>query len=397
VTSLGAARPPLPRYGQRSLAEVLPSLLAALGLEGYPNALGIEPMERACLLLVDGLGWEQLQEHAETAPFLSGLAVGGEPITAGFPATTVTSLATLSTGLPTGEHGMTGYTMVVPGIPDIGGRPRALECISWTAYGQLAIDLRGQIPPESVQPRRTLLEKAAADGLAVLVVGRSLYAGSGLTRAVLRGGDYRVVDDVEDQLAAIGQALSDGSTTHLVSAYYPELDAAGHRHGQGSDRWREQLKHIDSLVERIARQLPAGSALLVTADHGMVNLAPEDRVDLADEPDLRSGVRLLAGEARARHVHVEPGATEEVLAAWQERLGHAAWIASRDEAIEEGWFGPVVSDAVRSRIGDVVAAAAGRIGVFDRETDAYQPTLVGHHGSMTSAEQLVPLVESRAS
>jgi hypothetical protein len=182
-----------------------------------------------------------------------------------------------------------------------------------------------------------------------------------------------------------------------VSAYYPDLDAAGHRHGPGSDRWREQLKHVDRLVERIATRLSAGSALLVTADHGMVNLAPQGRVDLADEPVLRSGVRLLAGEARARHVHVGPGATEDVLAAWQDRLGHAAWIASRDQAIEEGWFGPVVVDAVRSRIGDVVAAAAGPIGVFDRETDAYQPTLIGHHGSMTAGEQLVPFLESRAS
>ena len=58
--------------------------------------------DRVCLLVVDGLGWELLRGHPAAAPFLSELAVNGRPLTAGFPATTATSLASLGTGLPPG-------------------------------------------------------------------------------------------------------------------------------------------------------------------------------------------------------------------------------------------------------------------------------------------------------
>jgi hypothetical protein len=127
----------------------------------------------------------------------------------------------------------------------------------------------------------------------------------------------------------------------------------------------------------------------------MVDLRPDERVDLADQPELAAGVRLLAGEARARHVHTRRGAAADVLAAWRELLGHAMWVHPREEAIAAGWFGPRVLDRVRPRIGDVVAAAFGPVGVLDRKVDPAQARLTGHHGSMTPAEQLVPLIEIR--
>jgi hypothetical protein len=104
---------------------------------------------------------------------------------------------------------------------------------------------------------------------------------------------------------------------------------------------------------------------------------------------------MLAGEARARHVHVAAGARDDVLAIWTDRLGDQMWIATRDEAIDAGWFGPKVADHVRPRIGDIVAAARDRMGIFQKDVDPLQFTLVGHHGSMTPEEQLVPLLEVR--
>jgi hypothetical protein len=124
----------------------------------------------------------------------------------------------------------------------------------------------------------------------------------------------------------------------------------------------------------------------------MVNLEPDQRVDVADLPELMAGVRFLAGEARARHVHARPGAEADVAATWTEVLGDRMWVAPRDQAIAAGWFGPRVADGVRDRIGDVVAAAAGPVGVFQRDVDPLQSQLVAHHGSMTPAEQLVPLL-----
>jgi len=86
------------------------------------------------------------------------------------------------------------------------------------------------------------------------------------------------------------------------------------------------------------------------------------------------------------------GAAADLLSAWRAVLGDAMWVASREEAIAAGWFGPLVLDRVRPRIGDVVAAAREAIGVFDRRTYPGEAAMLGHHGSMTLAQQLVPLM-----
>ncbi len=190
-------------------------------------------------------------------------------------------------------------------------------------------------------------------------------------------------------------ALEGGGST-LCYAYHGDLDLVGHVRGPGSRAWRYQLAHVDRLVSSIAEALPAGCVLTVVADHGMVDVAEADRVDADAEPDLAEGVELLGGEVRARHVYTVPGARADVLAAWRAVLGDRAWVAEREEAVATGWFGPTIRDGVRARIGDVVAAARGGNGIVRTAAERRESRLVGHHGSLTSAEQLVPfLVYSR--
>ena len=385
----GPPPPPLPRYGEGSLADLLPSLLAALDVPGLRNPLGVEPLRRACLLVVDGLGWELLLANRRVAPILAGAAERGGPVTTGFPATTVTSLASIGTGLPPGRHGLVGYTIALPGMD------RAFNCLRWSPYGLgRAKDLRDRVVPERLQPEPTGFELAADDGVEVTLVGAGEYAASGFTRAALRGGDYWRTFSLGDQAAGALRGLAKGRRS-LVYLYHPDLDRTGHVRGAGAEAWRLELAHIDRLVDQIAERLPGDAALFVTGDHGMVDLHPSERVDLADQPELAAGVRLLAGEARARHVHAQRGAAADVLAAWQGLLGHAMWVVPGEEAVAAGWFGPQVPDEVRGRIGDVVAAAFGPIGVVQREVDPTQAILIGHHGSMTPAEQLVPFLELR--
>jgi type I phosphodiesterase/nucleotide pyrophosphatase len=385
----GPPPPLLPRYGEASLADLLPSLLAALDVPGFRNPLGVEPLRRVCLLVVDGLGWEGLLANRRAAPFLAAAAERGGPVTTGFPATTATSLASIGTGRPPGGHGLVGYTIALPGME------RAFNCLRWAPYGLgRSKDLRDRVVPERLQPEPTGFELAAADGVEVTLVGAGEYAASGFTRAVLRGGTYWRTFSLGDHAAGALRGLARGRRS-LVYLYHPDLDRTGHVRGVAGEAWRLELAHIDRLAAHIAERLPGDAALVVTGDHGMVDLRPEQRIDLADQPELAAGVRLLAGEARARHVHVQRGAEADVLAAWRGVLGHAMWVVPGEQAIADGWFGPKVPDEVRDRIGDVVAAASGPVGVVQREVDPTQAILTGHHGSMTAAEQLVPFLELR--
>lgn len=387
---MSAPTPKLPLYGRSALADVTPSLLSALDVAGFANALGVEPTSRVCLLVVDGLGFEAVRSHSREAPFLAGLAEGSEPLTAGFPSTTASSLASLGTGRTPGEHGLVGYTTALP------GHDRPMNNLLWHLYGAgPQVDLIETVVPEKYQPEETAFERAAADGVEVSLVGPPEHARSGMTRAVLRGGRYRGAHSLGDLAAEALQALRSGRRS-FVYAYHADLDRTGHVRGVASEAWRLQLSHIDRLAASLAERLPGQATLFVTGDHGMVDLGRDQRIDLADQPELAAGVRMLAGEARARHVHTEQGAQDDVLAAWGSILGDRMWIVPGEQAMAEGWFGARVSDAVRPRIGDIVAAAFGPVGVMQRAVDARQAQLVGHHGSLTDDELLVPFLEVRA-
>ncbi|MDD7965607.1 alkaline phosphatase family protein [Actinomycetospora lemnae] len=380
----------------RTLADVSPSLAAALGVAGFEDSLGVGAARGVALLLVDGLGADLLDAHADRAPALAELAARGRTLVAGFPATTAVSVTTLGTGLPPGEHGIVGYSMGVPPLDDPAAPADVvLNTLRWCAHGAAdPVDLRTELPPEQVQGAPTVLQRAARAGVAVTTVAPEIQRRSGLTRAALRGGRFRGVTALGDLGAEVLDALQTDAAEErtFVYAYHGDLDMVGHAHGPGSRPWRLQLAVVDRLVAAIAEDLPADTVLAVVADHGMVGTDAGWRVDVDTTPALLAGVRRLAGEARVRHVFAADGALDDVVAAWREELGEAAWVRTRDEAIAEGWFGGAVTDTARGRIGDVVAAARGNWTLVRSRIEPRETALVGHHGSLTDAEQRVPLL-----
>lgn len=365
---------PVPEYGHRSLADLGPSVLSALGVAGEPNALDLPPMPRACVLLVDGLGWELLRAHSIEAPYLSSLA--GRALTAGFPATTATSLGSLGTGHPPGAHGLLGYQVAIP------GEGRLLNCLRWDDH----------VDPLAWQPTATVYERAAAADIATAHVSAGAFEHSGLTRSVYRGARYVPADTLGVLIAATEHAVREGERS-FVTVYHSELDATGHRYGSRSPAWRHHLAFVDLLARRLAETMPSDTAFYVTADHGMTD--PAARVDVDAEPGLRAGVALLGGEPRARHVYTEDGAAPSVLAAWGERLAGQAWVMSREEAITAGLFGSVSTSMV-ARVGDVVAVPYADVAIVATEAEPVESSLIGMHGSLVPAEQLVPLLTDLA-
>lgn len=373
-----------PRYGQASLADLLPSVLATLRLPGEVDRVGLalDGIDRVCVLLVDGLGAELLANRPDAAPFLNSAAPAH--LTVGFPSTTATSLSSLGSGCPPGEHGVVGYLLSVP------GQDRLMNPLKWRLHGPgEKIDLLKEVVPEQFQPVPTTFERAAQHGIAVARVGPMYQGASGLTRASLRGGDFRPNFSMGDLADGALTALSEGSRS-LVYAYHGELDLTGHVRGPHSDAWALELAQVDLLVRSIAERLPAGSALIVTGDHGMVHVT--DPTDFDTTPHLQNGVRQLGGEPRARHVYVADGAAADVAAAWAETLGSGFAVVPREQAIEDGWFGPVVTPASAARIGDLVTVALESSAIVRTAVEPLQSMLVGHHGSLTAAEMIVPLL-----
>ncbi len=363
----------LPHYFGGALSDVLSSAVAAAGANGWLNALALPPSDAYVVFLVDGLGWNQLLAHPEEAPYLTTLAAVAEPITCGVPSTTATSLTSLGTGLPPGAHGIVGFTSRIPGTD------RLLDALKWDP----AVD------PGDWQVHDTVFERAVAQRIPATVVSRPVFEGSGLTEASQRGARFVGADSLGERISAVVRASAEsGSLTYV---YEGELDATGHRSGSRSWAWDHQLALVDTFALRLREALPQRVALVVTADHGMVDVAPDARLDVDEHPELLDGVSLFGGEARFRHLYCDSGAVLDVVTRWRAQLGPDAWVVSRDEAIDEGWFGAVDSH-VRPRLGDVMVASRGEGAVVSTRRFAHEASLIGLHGSLSADEMLVPLL-----
>jgi predicted AlkP superfamily pyrophosphatase or phosphodiesterase len=355
--------------GAPVLRDVLTASLDAV--LGRPNALGLPSRRRVIVLVVDGLGDEALTARAGHARTLAGS--GRRRIRTGSPTTTAAALTTLATGSDPGTHGVVSFSALEP----VGDR--------------VVNQLRGfdSELPEGWQRSRTVFERAADEGLGAFAVGPRHYATSGFTRAVLRGAQYVGARSIEDRGAAALGALRTAGRG-IAYCYVPELDVAAHRDGWGSSGWTDLLERVDGTVRDVAQDLRAGETLLVTADHGMVDVPETSHVVLADL-GLLDSLRLLAGEPRLLHVHLARGTDADAAASrWAEALGSTADVLTRAAAVGAGWFGAAEPE-VLPRIGDLLVAARGRA-AFYATADAPSRGMVGQHGSWTTAERFVPLV-----
>jgi len=374
---------PVPAVTVPRLAGVLASSLASL--QGVQNGFELPAASGAVIVLVDGLGASNLQARAGHARFLSTRMSRRDVIRTVLPSTTAAALASFTTGRMPGEHGLVGYK------------------VHDTAHDRLVNQLNGWdagMVPETWQRSETLFESAAADGVPTFAIGAARYADSGYTRAVLRGAEFRAAASVPDRFA-MAQSVLEQHRGALVYLYVPELDQAAHAHGWESARWLGLLEQLDAEVAAFERRMPRGTGLLVTADHGVVDVPAHRHVFVDARPDLLDGIRHVGGEPRFLSLYAEPGLDEaaraQLVEDWRSAEGHRAWVLGRDEAIESGLYGPTVADEVRSRIGDVLIAARSGIAYYDRrEPNRQAELMVGQHGSLTDEETRVPLIRAGA-
>ncbi|MDT4911574.1 MAG: hypothetical protein QOC66_702 [Pseudonocardiales bacterium] len=364
---------------------MLPAAAASLGVPGAEDRLGlvdrIGPVRQVVVVLVDGLGYHLLPKLAPHAPLLAAVLAGGAghiaELECTFPSTTPTSLVSLATGNLPGEHGILGFTLNVPGTD------RVLTHITW----------RDDPEPATWQPVPTWFERMAEAGASSAVVLPRYFAGSGLTEAAYRGARFCGVGKRQDYARRLVREVRGGPP--LVYGYTAVLDTAAHRHGIASAEWGHAAAEADALLTRVLAGLPAGAVLLVTADHGGLDVPVTGRLDIGADPCLSDGLRVVAGEPRVRYLHVLDGAQTDVQAAWRAVLGDRADVLTRDEAVATGMFGPVRAEHL-PRIGDLVVICAGDSVVLatDREPPEVA-ALIGFHGSATPAETAIPLITLR--
>ncbi|CAN2190067.1 Type I phosphodiesterase/nucleotide pyrophosphatase/phosphate transferase [Candidatus Nanopelagicaceae bacterium] len=364
------------------LSQITPSLFSSLGLESAVDHLniGVSPNGRELLFLIDGFGINTFVQYADVMPTMSRMFNHGLIQTA-FPSTTATSLATLTTGAMPGAHGMLGYTVQVPRS---GGR--LLNALKWDE----------RVDPENWQPVETLFQRAAAAGINVTHVAAKRYENSGFTRAVFRGANYKGANVVPDLVSETKAALH--ATPSFVYLYVNDLDSAGHSDGVGSDKWIAALSMIDQMVSQLMKEVPKGTRIWITSDHGMVNV--EEKIVIGQDNPLLEGVSVVAGEPRARHIYLtndSPSARSDAASLWQEYLQEKALVLTREQAISSNLFGADVSADAVDRMGEIIAIARGGLVLLDAERADKEGAMVGHHGGDSDIESQVGLLTTTLS
>jgi predicted AlkP superfamily pyrophosphatase or phosphodiesterase len=358
--------PVIPDYAGACIANVVPALVEPADQPPAWLPSIVADADQVVLLVVDGLGWMQLADRLTLAPTLASMT--GGPIDSVCPTTTSTALTSITTGLPPGEHGIVGYRMAT----GVG----VLNVLRWSVDGR---DVRGAEPPEKLQ----MVEPFGAQRPAI--VTRAEFSSSGFTRAHLDGVRFRGYRVLSTLVTEVRMALRAGEP--FVYAYYDGLDKVGHEFGLG-EHFDAELSAIDQLVANLLAGLPPGAVLVVTADHGQVEVG-DNVVRL--HPEVLANCSMQSGEGRFRWLHARPGRVAELAAAARAHHGDTGWVVTRDEVADGGWFGPTMSDAARARLGDVALVARDDVAYFDPE-DTGPYVLVGRHGSLTAAEVKVPLL-----
>jgi predicted AlkP superfamily pyrophosphatase or phosphodiesterase len=399
----------LPHYDSLSIANIPATIAALMGgdlpgaLPALPNELWVDwgpSLRRVVLVILDALGYRMLQrmrDAGEGQEFYdiaeAGLLV---PLTSVFPSTTDAALVSLRTGRPPAEHGWLAYNMY---LRELGIASNAiLLSPMWTRQSDLLVDWG--LDPETLVTVPTLAERLAAMGVLSKAVFYSGFRNTGFSKMLYRGvGETRGHRHASDLWVQLRHLLADTrGKTAFITAYWSGLDTIAHAYGPNTDLWEAEFRSVSHLLGReFLTQLPAqdreGTLLLITADHGQIQIPPEKILTAKQDPELRQHLMVpIMGESRAAFIYPRPGR----LATVRDHLeaSYPNWFVILDsvKALEAGLMGKPISDETYARAGELLVLPRG-----DRALQQTPPpvSLVGRHGGLSQEEMLVPLLGTR--
>ena len=355
------------------LSDVLTSALSSVA-GGGENRLRLPRVSHAIVILVDGLGYENLLQSPAYARFLSSNLK--ESIRCEFPSTTATSITGFATGSRSSEHGVIGYSVF----------DRELQAVKnlltgWDSWASA----------EEFKSTLTLSESTL--DVSFRAIGPKAYASSGFTALTMTSAEYLAAESIADRFQEVEKAIS-RSGQSINYLYVPELDQTAHKFGVGSNQWLHQLEELDLIINRFISKLSGNVGVIVTADHGVIDVPSISHIYLDEFEWFTSAVIQTTGDPRCNFIYLHNHEdTEHFKSALNTEFGEIAYICDAKELSESGWAGDF-SESSTKYLPDLFLIWKNRQVGYDRRfAKTHHMNLIGQHGGISDAETRIPLIK----
>jgi hypothetical protein len=352
------------------LSDVLVSALSSVG-GAFENRLILTKVNHSVVILVDGLGFENLRDSSGYARFLNSHLE--QSIRCEFPSTTATSLTGLATGTRSGKHGIIGYSVF---DRDLGEQKNLLT--GWSSA----------VEASEFKNQRALSESSGE--LAMYVIGPEVYESSGFTELTMKGAKYLSAEKMSDRFAALERVF--GSTKPSVTyLYIPELDQAAHKYGVSSNQWLFLLEELDLIVNRFISKLSGNVGVLLTADHGVIDVPQSEHVYLDEFDWYQSQVLNTTGDPRCNFVYLkDPAQLSAFIQDATESLGSMAYVCTREQLVQTGWLTQGVSKMSPEAY---LIWKDSKVAYDRRFSKPHYLKMIGQHGGISDRETRIPLIK----
>jgi len=385
---------PLPDYSGGSIVNLMSSIEAALGHTSplYPPLRALPPSAlggtgNVVLLVIDGLGYEYLTRMQPKSQLCRHLRAA---ITSVFPSTTATAITTFLTGLAPQQHGLTGWHMYFKELGSVAAVLPFRARHGGPSLTQAGIEPAALFGHGSLFDRLTVRSFVVAPQRIVHSEFNLAHAG----RALARG-----YSSLPQFFQRIEEALARAGERRYIYAYYPELDGLAHEHGIASAQVAAHFAELDAAFgEFIGNIQGSGSTVVVTADHGFIDTAPEALIELEHHPALAETLVLpLCGERRVAYCYVHPHKREQFERYVLEELSEYAALFESVQLVERGYFGlGEPHPRLLERIGHYTLMMKQNYVIKDWLPNERRHTQIGVHGGVSAQEMMVPLIVVQA-
>jgi hypothetical protein len=364
--------PPIPKsFG--AIRNVFSSALDAV--LGNPNDLGYRPRSKVVVVLVDGLGADQLKERSGHAPWLNSQMNTGRIVYCAYPATTSANIGSFATGKLPGEHGLIGHQ-----VWDRHHDERINLLVGWNE----------RTDPLVWQPHETIAERAVAAGISANVIAAAEYRDTPYTKATMRGAEFMASESIADRFEQARKVVAQANRS-ISYLYIPELDKYGHKHGWRSPGWAALLEEVESQVKRFAERLPVDTGLVLTSDHGMVE-TQKDRQLVLDDTLSGLGLEFFGGDTRSSYLYFDSETAIDEALSRLNSLSYALSAHRAKDLMAAGWYGEAGEQAL-NRMPELVLQARSNFTLYHTGFSKQRAfDMISHHGSISPAEMRIPLI-----